>query len=140
MIVQFDRTRAAQPTEYLRSSELDHALAEIRVVRQVALRFGNEWLPAKAGETILDVRRVADLAGLAIADNIDADGDLTRDYVGDGLVRLAGEFRSVVGVAVVLLDQQVDQGLRPWQTANMGCQDAVGAESHGFLRLFWNPS
>ena len=81
MVAQFDRTGAAQPLEHLRSGELDHALAEIRIVRQVALRLGREGFAAETGETILDVGRVADLAGLAVADDIDADGDLMRDDV-----------------------------------------------------------
>jgi hypothetical protein len=92
VIAQFDRTSAAQSSEHLRASELDHALAEVGIVRQVALRFGNERLAAEAGETVLDLGRVADLVGLTVADDIDADRDLTRDDVGNGLAAKRANF------------------------------------------------
>ena len=97
------------------------------------MRLRHEILAAEAGEAILDVGRVADLAGLAVADDIDADGNLMRDDVGDRLVDLAVEFGMVVRLVLVLLHQQIDQRLRPRQAADMGRQDAVRAEFHGFL-------
>ena len=124
-------TDAAQPAEHLRSGELDHAIAELRIVRQVALRLRRERFAAEAGEAVLDVGGVADLAGLAVADDVDADGDLVGDDLGDRPGDLAIEFGMIVRLLLVLLHQQIDQRLRPRQAADVGRQDAVRAELHG---------
>ena len=62
-------------------------LTEIRIVREIALRLRHKGLAAEAGEAVLDVGRIADLARFAVTDHIDADGDLSRDDIGDGLGR-----------------------------------------------------
>ena len=116
--------------EHHRSDELHHALAEIGIVRHVAIRLRRERLAAEAGEPLLDVGGIADLAGLAVADDIDADRDLVGDDVGHRLGRLAVEFRMIVRLVVILLHQQIDQRLRPRQAADVRRQDAIGAEFH----------
>src|SRR5580700_894457 len=131
VILQFDRTDATQAAKHLRPSELDHALAEVRIARQVALRLGREILAAEAGQTVLDIGRVADLARLAVADNVDANRNLAGDDIGHRLAHLAVKIRVIVVLALILLDQQLDHRLRPRQTADMGRQNAIGAEFHG---------
>src|ERR1700743_3204460 len=79
MIADLDVAGAAQPPEHLRPRELDHAVAELRIIREVALRLRREWLATKSCKPLLDVSGIANLAGLTVADHVDADGDLMRD-------------------------------------------------------------
>src|SRR6516165_7868234 len=53
------------------------------MVREVEVRLGSE-LAAEAVESVLDVGRVPDLAGFAVADHVESDVDLALDDVGDG--------------------------------------------------------
>ena len=133
VVADLDVTDAAQPAEHHRADELHHALAEIGIIRHVAIRFRRERLAAETGEALLDVGRVADLAGLAVTDDIDADRHLVRDDLAHRLRDLAIEIGMIVGLVLILLHQQIDQRLRPRQAADMGRQDAIRAELHGFL-------
>ena len=133
MILPRDRPDAAQPTDLLRPDEQFQPPAEIRIGRDVAVRLRHKRLAAEPGQPLVHIGRIADLARLAVADDIDADRHLARHDVGDRLAHLRGELGSVVRLVAILLDQQLHQRLRPRQAADMRRQDAVCAELHGAL-------
>ena len=91
-----------------------------RLARRVAI---------EAGQPVLDVGRVADLAHLAVADDVDADLDLLaddfRDRVGDHLLGVR-RHRS----AVLMGEQHVGDRLRARQAADVGREYAVDAAQH----------
>jgi len=67
---------------------------------------------------------------LAVVDDVDADGDLPRDDLGDGVADPAGEGRCVAGAALVLGGEQLAQIIRPRQASGMGGQGPLGAALH----------
>lgn len=89
-----------------RLSLLDPAQTLARVGREVALRF------------------------LAVVDDVQPDGCLPRDDVGDRAADARGKHREIVGAAAVSGDQQLAQIVGPRQAAGVRRQDAVGTALH----------
>ena len=84
-------------------------------------------------EAVLHVAEEADLAHLAVGDDVDARLDLVAHPIGHRLGDLAVEQLGVVGPAVLPLLQRVEQLVRPGQAADVGGEDAIGAALHGRL-------
>src|SRR5262245_47013803 len=99
------------------------------MVREVEVRLGSE-LAAEAVESVLDVGRVPDLAGFAVADHVEADIDLALDDVGDGAAHHAIEFGLVIGLATVFAQQQRDRVVGPRQAADVGSENPLAAHFH----------
>ena len=84
----------------------------------------------EAAEAVLDVAEEADLAHLAVRDDVDAVLDLLTHPIGDRLGDLAVEQLGVVGPAVLPLLQRVEQLVGTGQAADVGGEDAIGAALH----------
>ncbi len=85
----------------------------------------------EAGDAVLDVGRVADLAHLAVADDVDADLDLAAHDVGDRVADRARAAGAVMRRSLVTREQDVRDRLRARQAADVRRQDPVGARAHG---------
>ncbi len=113
-----DLADAARPLVLRRRAALREPLEDARKLDQVLPRLARR-VAGEAGEAILDVRGVADLAHLAVAHHVDAGFDLSaHDFahgVGDRRVR-----GGCVGrVAAVAREQHVRHGLRARQAADV---------------------
>lgn len=87
-------------------------------------------VPAEAREPVLDVRGVADLAGLAIAHYIDAGRNLPLHLSVDGFPHGAIEICAVVGLASLLAQEHLDHGRAAGEAAHVRREDALRAELH----------
>ena len=130
-VLDADRRDARHSPERLRAEERRHALAKFRMVRKVEMRLGGE-LAAEAVEPILDVGRVADLAGLAVADDVEPDIGLALDNIRNRAPHHAIELGLVIGFAAVLAEQQRDRVVRPRQAADVGGENSIGTVFHDF--------
>src|SRR4051812_16380982 len=81
-----------------------------------------------------DVRRIADLAGLAVADDVDADFRLLRDDIVDARLHRRIECRLVVRLTTVLGEEKIDDFLRPRQAAHVRRENPICARFHPDLR------
>jgi hypothetical protein len=86
----------------------------------------------EARESVLDVGRVADLAHLAVAQEVDTERCLLRDHVGDRRCDCRVEHGSVVGLAVLLLIDQCDQVGAAGQAADVRSEDSIDVVRHPF--------
>ena len=86
------------------------------------------------GQAFAGVGREVALRLLAVVDDVQADGDLPLDDVGDRASSPTREGGLVVGTAGVTGDQQITQTVGPRQAAGMGGQDALGAAFHRRVR------
>src|ERR1700735_2684043 len=133
MILSRNRPSTAKTLELLRPDEQLQPPAEIRVRRDVEIRLRHERLPTEASEPILHIGCISDFAGLAVADHIDPNGDLTSNDIGNRLANLRSEFARIVRLVAITLDEQFHQRLRPRQAADMRSENAISAEFHGAL-------
>ncbi len=85
----------------------------------------------EAAEAILDVAEEADLAHLAVGDDVDARLDLLLDAILDRSGDLAVERFGVVRAVVLALLHDVEQRMRPGQAADVRRENAVRALLHG---------
>ena len=92
-------------------------------------------------EPVLDVGQEADLAELAVGDDVQARLDLLRHHLGHRARHAPGVGVGVVGAAVLLLPHHLQQVERPGEAADVGGQDPVGAAVHVYSprRLRWPP-
>ena len=88
-----------------------------------------------AGQPVFYVKRIGDLAHLAIRDDVDSGIDLFGNGVGHGLGDACVERGGILQQPLVMLDQQVIEIGRTRQAAHMGCQDAIGAEFYDSCSL-----
>src|SRR5919204_316043 len=119
--------------------EVASAVSEIRMRQEiapdhdVATLLGGARIRLDAGDAVPNVSGVGRLAHLAVADHVDAGGELP----GDDLVhRLRGfrlERRGIDRGALFALEDEVDQGFRSRQAAGVGGEDAVLAGLHAAL-------
>src|SRR5262245_60221505 len=87
-------------------------------------------LLGKTIEPVVHVGCVADLAGLAVADDVDADLDLAFHDIQNGLLHLAIELRGVEGLAIFPRLEKSDHDISARQTADMRGEDAILARLH----------
>ena len=73
---------------------------------------------------------VTDFAGLAVADDIDADIDLSLDDVQHGLPNATMELNGVERPAVLPFFEQMQHRVAPRQAADMCCQNSLLARFH----------
>ena len=84
----------------------------------------------KAGQAIVHIGGVADLAGLAVADDIDAGIDLPLDDVQHGLPDATIERHGVERPAVLTRFEQMQHRVAARQAADMGRQNPLLARFH----------
>ena len=133
-IADGDRTDAGHALEASCPRKLRHLAAEIGERRQIGVRFRTfrAALIRKAGQTIAHIGGVTDFAGLAVADNVDADIDLPLDDVQHGLPNAAIELHSIDRPAVLTLFEQLQHRVARRQAADMGRQNPVLARFHRY--------
>ena len=116
---------------FRRAALLRQALFEggefIQVFRSRARHLGD----FEAGEAVAHVGRVADLAHLAIADDIHAGVHLAEGHFADGAGHHGVEFGLVVILPAVLGEELVDDVLGARHAADVGGEDALAALLHG---------
>ena len=115
---------------------LHQAVAILGIIVEI-LRRGARGIAFESGEAVADVGGVADLAGFAVADDVDAALFLLLHGLADRAAHRFLEFRFVDWFAAVLREKQIDDVLRAGQAADVRGQNAVRARFHGFPR--WNP-
>ena len=101
------------------------AVAEARVGVEVGGRRARHVAHLEAAQAMADERRVADLAHLAVADDVDARVDLVLDAILD---RRADDALVLLGVdllALVLGEDDVDDVLRARKAPHVRRQDAT---------------
>jgi hypothetical protein len=91
---------------------------------------------AKAGEPLLDVGGISDLAELAIAHDRDSRRFLLRDRILDGRLDEPLERRCIVGLALIAGEQQRRQLSPPRQAADVCCQDIRHERPVAFCRQY----
>ena len=82
-------------------------------------------LGREAGQPVGDIGRIADLAGLAVADDVDAAIDLPLDRVGDGAAHDPIELGRIDRGALLAPLQQRDHRVAARQAAHMGGENAI---------------
>jgi hypothetical protein len=87
------------------------------------------WLAfaLETGQAIFDIRRVANLADLAVIDNVDAMLELHLDDLQHCLAHTCVQDRAVVERPRIMAIQQLDQIIGSRQAARMAGENAVGA-------------
>ena len=85
---------------------------------------------ADTGEAVADVEGVRDLAEFAVADAVDAGGDLSSDDIMHRGSETGVERRLLERPSDLAGFEKLHQIGRPRQTADMGRQDALGAVLH----------
>ena len=138
-VLDFDRADAGDALEALRAGKLRHPFAKLGKRRDIEVRL---WRPGRpflreAGEPVVHIGRVADLAGLAIADDVDADLGLPLDDIEHRLPDCPVEFRGVVGGPAFARLEQPHHRLGARQAADMGGENPLLAGFHvcSLLRL-----
>ena len=131
-IADGDRTNAGHALEPSRPRQLRHLAAQIGKRRQIGVRFRafRAAFIGKAGQAIVHIGGVTDLAGLAVADDIDADIDLPLDDVQHGLPNATIELHGVESPAVLAFFEQMQHRVAPRQAADMRCQNSLLARFH----------
>jgi hypothetical protein len=124
-----DRPDARRHGEVDAAHDAPHVLGELGHIGGQPRHAG---LAAEAVEALLDVRRVSDLALLAIVDNADAGLDLTPHDGGHRRADLLVEAFDA-GLAPVSELQRREQLRRPRQAAGVRGQDVLGRALHGSL-------
>jgi len=128
-ILQRDLSDAARAPVLGRRAARRELRHEAREFHQVLARVARR-IAAEARKAVGNVGRVADLAGLAVADDVDAGLDLAADDVGDG----AGDHRRrrarVADLAPLAPEQHVGHRLGARQAADVGREDAPAAGPH----------
>ena len=81
-------------------------------------------------QPVLDVKRVTDFAHFAIADNVDAASDLSRDDVLNICRCLVSECLTVKPDPLFLCFEEVERSVGPWQTADVRSKDAFRTVLH----------
>ncbi len=132
-IDELDRPDAARAFERLLAEHAPERLAELGVRREIEV-WRPRMVPGESRQTVLDVRGVADLARLAVADDVDVGGDLLGHGVGDAGRDCGIEGCTVVRLVAVFLVEQPDELAAARQAADVGRQDPLCAESHYFRR------
>src|SRR4029077_13680045 len=84
----------------------------------------------KPGQPVGDIGRVTRLRHLAVIDDVDARLGLAADDVENGLAGQPLELCLVVGLALVLGDEEPAQFGRPGQTSDMGGKNTILARLH----------
>ena len=131
-IAHGDRPDAGHPFETPLAVQHGHLGAQVRERLQIEMRLGQLGGPllGKAAEPVLHVGRIADLAGLAVADRVDADIDLPLHDIGDRLLHGAIEHGRVEGHAVFALLQKRNDRVAARQTADVRRQNSFLARLH----------
>jgi hypothetical protein len=126
-ITDGDRTHASHALEPPRPRELRHRPAEFGKRRQIGVRFRpfSAAFIREARQTVVHIGGVTDLAGLAIADDVDADIDLPPDDVQHSLPNAPIERCGVKSLPALALFEQAQHRVAPRQAADMRCQNSM---------------
>ena len=132
-IDELDRRYAARAFERLLAEHSPERFAQLRIRREIEVR-RPRIMARESRQSVLDVGGVADLARLAVADDVDAGRDLLRHGVGHAGRDRGIERRTVVRLAAVFFVKQVDDLAAARKATHVSRQDPLGAESHYFSR------
>ena len=127
---------AHRPLEGLGAREAGHHVAKLRVGGHVQVGLARA-VAIEAGDSVLDVGGIADLAHLAVADDIDAAFHLPDDGVGRGPAHALVEGVRVHRLAVLPGQEQRSDVVWPGKASNVGGENAVSAELHGNPLVGW---
>src|SRR6476646_6637794 len=113
----------------------EHALLELREIREVLVD-ERVAFAAEARQAILDVRRVARLAHLAVVDDVDAGSHLLADDFGDCGFDASRKRVGLDGDAFCLRIHHPYEIVRPRQAAGVRRQEPLAAAAHGGPRTW----
>ena len=132
LVAQLDRSLHIGHDEMAAAFVLDEQFVDD--VRKVA-EIGRDELRSigEAGVALHHVVAEADLAHLAVGDDVDARLALLADHLDDGLLHPRGEFVLVDRLFVEQIPHHAGEVRRPRQAAGMGGENAVGAPLHPSL-------
>ena len=126
-VLDLDIANAARATIARRTARTRLALQETGKLLEVA-RWPSIAVTIKARDSILDVGCVADLAHLAVANDVYAElnlpGDDVVDRITDDLCRVAD------CLAFFLREDGIGYGLRARQATDMRCKDSIFTDNH----------
>jgi len=95
-----------------------HPRAKLRIVLQVESDL-TRTIAAESRQAVLNICRVADLRGFAVADNIDADLDLPANDAGYPLRHHAIKLGAIIRLVFFALKKQVNDSLASGQTPDV---------------------
>ena len=119
--------------ELMRALKADENLREIPVLilsTDATHRRMRDMFALEPGEPMPDVSRIADLALLAIARDIDAHLDLFPDHIFHRALHNRFELGGVHRLPAILREDQIHHILRSRQAADMGGENAVRTQLH----------
>ena len=131
----FDRDGVAHdgPMINRRAASVSQALFIGGIIIQILRRRPRHIGDFETGEAMPHVGDVADLAHLAIADDIDASRHLLLRHFKHRAPHDPVEFRRIVGFVPILRKQLIDHVLRPRHAADVRRENAIPAGSHPIL-------
>ena len=115
-------------------------LQPVEAQHHVAAALDDRRVHVDPGDAVLHIGRVGGLALLAVADDVDTARYLLRDDRRHRLGRLRLEGGLVDQRAGFARRDQVEHRFGARQAADMGRQDALGAELHGRFLPDWRPA
>src|SRR6478736_250499 len=92
-----------------------------------AMQRGRRYFAAEPGKAPGDIGGVADLAHLAIADDVDTDFDLTAHHLGYRLCDDRIVLQHITGFLALAGEEHVGHCLTAGQAADVRGEDAIGA-------------
>ncbi len=116
---ELHRPHAARAHELLIAHDRGELLSQLRQRRKIKRGLARD-VAAKAGQALLDIGRVSDLAELAVADHRYARLDLSGHGILHRRLNLLIEFGHVIRLAVISRKEQRNQLIAPGQTADVG--------------------
>ena len=125
-----DRADAARPPIFGGRAALGKLGEQSRKLDQILPGLARRIAP-EAREALRDVGRVADLAHLSVADDVDADRHLPAHHLGHRVADHRRIGASIHGLAALAREQHFGYGLAARQAADVRGQDPVGAQAHG---------
>ena len=120
-----DRAAADRPQVARAATLLGEAVTEARIRVQIGRRGARNVADLEAAEAVADIGRVADLAHLAVADEVDPGLHLAPDAIAHRLADHAVVSCPVDRLAAVLGEHELDDLLGPRQASDMGGCDPV---------------
>ena len=128
-VLDAHRTDAARAPVFRRGPTLRELAQESRKLDQVLPRLARR-VAAEPGQAPRDVGGVADLAHLAVADQVDADLHLPTHHLGHGRGNDGVVASVVTRLFALAREQHLRHGLAARQAADVRRQDPVDASAH----------
>ena len=138
-VAQGDRADAGHALEAPRAGQQRHLAPQLGKRRDIEMRLRRlgRALLGKAAQPVLHIGGIADLAGLAVADDVDAEVDLPLHDVGDGLLHRRDRRRPInfgAGSRVAAAGRAPPRCAADCRHASSGY--ALGSSASGVLALY----